>query len=133
MESLDRRSAAARALVEWKDDLVVALGGDINISPQEQALLEMIVRTRILIDSVDGFLMSQECLVNKKKKVILPVLRERQSLVDSFARLLSQLGLKRREKPLPTLEEYLESKDMPTAASCEAPEPAGERTNEPEG
>jgi hypothetical protein len=101
---------AARGLVEWKNELVTALGGEENISPQEHALLEMIVRTRILIDGVDAFLLGQETMVNKKKRAILPALRERQSLVDSFARLLGQLGLKRREKPIPSLHEYLAEK-----------------------
>lgn len=107
LDALDRRSGAARDLVAWKEELVSALGGAANITPQENALIEMIVRQRIFIDHVDGFLLSQETLVVKKKRAIIPVLRERQSLVDSFARLLGQLGMKRREKPIPSLHEYL--------------------------
>jgi hypothetical protein len=125
LDALDRRSGAARDLVVWKEELVTALGGEANITPQENALIEMIVRQRIFIDHVDGFLLSQETLVVKKKRAIIPVLRERQSLVDGFARLLGQLGMKRREKPIPTLSEYLEQRAQEEAKPA-APIVAGD-------
>ncbi len=77
------------------------------MSAQQLALVEMAVRTRLYVEHLDFFLMGQESLVNRKKKAVLPVLRERQQLVDSLARILGQLGLERRAKPVPALSEYL--------------------------
>ena len=54
--------------------------------------------------------MEQESLVNRKRKSVLPVLRERQQLVDSLARILGQLGLERKAKPIPVLAQYIAEK-----------------------
>ena len=54
--------------------------------------------------------MDQRSLLNAKKKTSLPVLRERQTLADSLARILSQLGLERRQAPPKSLNEYLAEK-----------------------
>jgi hypothetical protein len=89
---------------------VADLGGKENVSAQQMALVEMATRTRLYVEHLDFFLMGQESLVNKKRKSVLPVLRERQGLVDSLARILGQLGLERRAKPVPDLNEYLEGK-----------------------
>jgi hypothetical protein len=59
------------------------------------ALVEMAVRTRLYVDHVDAFLLEQRSLVDRRKKAILPILRERTSLVELLSRLLSQLGLDR--------------------------------------
>ena len=93
LSALDRRTVAARALVEWRKDLIDDLGGDSAISAQQRALVEVATRTRLYVDHLDAFLMSQRSLVNGKRKAVLPVLRERQSLADSLSRILTQLGL----------------------------------------
>ncbi len=87
---LDRRTVAAQELLSWRKELLTDLGGADHISAQRQALVELAVRTRLFIDHIDSFLLSQASLINKKKKSIIPVLRERQSLVDCLARLLGQ-------------------------------------------
>ena len=107
LAAIDMRTAAAQALFGWRNDLLTDLGGEGNVSAQQLALVEMAVRTRLYVEHLDFFLMGQESLVNRKKKAVLPVLRERQQLVDSLARILGQLGLERRAKPVPALSEYL--------------------------
>jgi hypothetical protein len=37
---LDRRTAAARALIEWRKDLIGDLGGETAISEQQRTLVE---------------------------------------------------------------------------------------------
>jgi hypothetical protein len=105
--SIDMRTAAARSLIAWRNELLRDLGGDGNISSQRLALVEMAVRTRLYVDHVDAYLMEQSTLVNKRKKSVLPVLKERQALVDSLARLLAQIGLERQAKPVKPLDEYI--------------------------
>lgn len=65
------------------------------------------MRQKLLLESVDAWLLVQPSLVNGRKRALLPVVRERQALADSLARYLTQLGLERRAKPLPSLNDYL--------------------------
>jgi hypothetical protein len=111
ISAVDGRTVAAKAVVAWRNELLAALGGDP--SPQRLALLEMITRTRLFIDHVDAFLIAQVAqgsLINRRKKSLSPVLKERQALVDSLARLLAQLGLQRVAKPVPALADYIAAK-----------------------
>ncbi len=110
LHAIDMRTAAAQALVAWRNELLAALGGVENVSPQKMVLVDAVTRTRLYIDHVDGFLMSQPSLLNKRKKALLPVLRERQQLVDSLSRLLAQIGLERIPRPIPSLEAYIAEK-----------------------
>ncbi len=105
--AIDRRTVAGQALLAWRNELLADLGGEDAVSAQELALVELATRTRLYVDSLDAWLMAQPSLVNQRKKAVLPVLRERQQLVDSLGRILGQLGLERRAKRVPTLPEYL--------------------------
>jgi hypothetical protein len=116
LSAIDGRTLAAQALIAWRNQLLTDLGGEESVSAQQSALVELAARTRLYIDHLDAFLLEQESLVNKRKKALLPVVRERQALVDSLARILGELGLERRAKPVKSLHEYLAEK----AASLDA-------------
>ena|SRR5215475_1696176 len=103
---LDMRYRTGKALVRWRLELVQDLGGEDAISTQQAALIELCVRSKLMIDTVDNWILSQDSLVNKKKKSLLPVVAQRQSLADGLAKYLGQLGLERRVKEK-TLEEYI--------------------------
>jgi hypothetical protein len=107
LASIDLRTSAAQALLTWKKQLLIDLGGEENLSAQRQALIDLAVRTRLFVDHLDSYLLAQESLVNKRKKALIPALRERQVLTDSLARILSLLGLDRVAKPMPSLQEYI--------------------------
>jgi hypothetical protein len=117
LQSIDRRTAAARALLGWRDDLIGALGGEDAVSPQQRVLVDLAVRTKLYVDAVDAWIVEQPSLVLARKRSILPVVRERQALADSLARLLGQLGLERRLKEVPTLRAYLAAKTPPALDS----------------
>jgi len=92
------RFATGRALVRWRLELVNDLGGEDNISSQQAALIELSVRSKLMIDSIDNWILSQPSLINKSKKAVLPVVIQRQQLADGLSRYLGQLGLERRIK-----------------------------------
>lgn len=46
--AIDRRTAAARALIEWRDDLTHDLGGADSLSSHQVALVEVAVRNAAL-------------------------------------------------------------------------------------
>ena len=94
--AIDGRSSLSYALKKWRRELVEDLGDDDNISTQQSALIDLAVKSKLLIDSVDAWLLAQPSLVNKRKKALLPVVLQRQTLADGFARYLSQLGLERK-------------------------------------
>jgi hypothetical protein len=109
LNALDRRSAGYKALTEWREALTRDLGGDL--STQERTLVELITRTKLFLDSIDLFLMEQPSLVNKKKRVAYGILATRNSMANTLANLLNQIGLKRREPPMKSLAEYLAEKE----------------------
>jgi len=80
------------------------------VSTQRLAIVDAAVRTKLFLDHVDCFLMQQESLVNRKRKTVIPALRERERLVDSLNRSLSLLGLERQQKPIKSLSEYVAEK-----------------------
>lgn len=108
--SIDRRTRLGKALTQWRGDLVADLGGAEAISTQEEALVDLAVRTKLLLDSVDVWLLIQPSLVNLRKRALLPVVRERTQLADALARYMIALGLKRRAKKPLDLAEYLASR-----------------------
>ena len=93
---IDRRYRVGKELAKWHDDLCADLGGDI--STQQAALVDLAVKSKLLLDSIDVWLLAQPSLVNARKKSLLPVVIQRQQLADGLARYLQALGLHRRVK-----------------------------------
>ena len=81
---------------------------------------------------MDDWLLRQPTLVTKKRQVV-PVLMQRQQLVDSLGRQLERLGLKRKAKEVPSLQAYLAARAetpprpaevAPSSASPASPPPS---------
>ena len=107
---IDRRTTLGKALRKWRADLIQDLGGKETISTQQEALVDLAVKSKLILDSIDAWLLTQRSLVNARKRSLLPAVRERQQLADGLARYLGQLGLERRTKEVPSLTEYLNTK-----------------------
>src|SRR5262249_4819497 len=93
--AIDRRTVAARDTLAFKRELTAALGGEADLPPQRQKLIDMAARAALLLDHVDAWLFQQRSLVNARAKTLLPVLVQRQALADHLTRLLDKLGLDR--------------------------------------
>jgi hypothetical protein len=106
--SIDMRSTAAQQAISWRDELITALGGDDAITPQRRALVDSAARTQLFLGHIDAFLVQQPSIINQRKKCVFPLVKERQVLADSLARLLAQIGLERIPKPVGTLQDYIE-------------------------
>jgi hypothetical protein len=126
LQAIDRRTAAAQALLTWRTDLLADLGGEAAVSAQQHALVEAAVRTRLFVDHLDAWILEHGSLVNARRRSVHPVVRERQQLVDRLARLLSLLGLERRQPKPVDLTAYLQKRYGPAAAEdgSEPPRPA---------
>ena len=89
------------------------IGAKTCLAALRQDAFDLAVRTRLLLDSIDAWLLTQPSLVNQRKRALLPVVRERQALADALARYLAQLGLERRAKQVPDLQSYLAARAKP--------------------
>jgi hypothetical protein len=106
LSAIDRRTAAAQHLLGWRRELLEDLGGEAAVSAAQLALVEAATRTRLYVDHCDAVLMARQSLVVRGRR-LLPLVEQRQRLVDSLARLLGQLGLERRKPPVPSLEAWV--------------------------
>jgi len=104
---IDRRTALGKTLTRWRAELIADLGGTDAISTQQAALVELAVTSKLLLDSVDAWLLTQPSLVNRRTRALLPVVRERTQLADSLARYLIALGLDRRARAVPHIHDYV--------------------------
>ncbi len=98
--TIDQRTTLGKALAKWRGDLIQDLGGKEAISTQQEALVDLCVKSKLILDSIDAWLLTQPSLVNARKRSLLPAVRERQQLADGLARYLNQLGLERKTKTL---------------------------------
>jgi hypothetical protein len=64
-----------------------------------------------LVDSVDAYVLSMPSPVNRQRRCLHPVVRERQALVGQLQSLLRDLGLDRELPERPSLTEYLATKE----------------------
>ena len=129
-----KSTALGRALHEWREALLADLGGVEAVSTQRLALVDLAVRTRLLVDSVDAFVLAMPSPVNRQRRCLHPVVRERQALVGQLQSILRDLGLERRQKPVTDLATYLASRtprtrpDSEPGASSSAAMPVSEPT-----
>ncbi len=103
--SIDKRTSVGRALARWRTDLLQDLGGADAVSTQRVAVVELAVRTELILDSLDTWLLRQPSLVLARKRMVMPVVMQRQQIADALARYMGQLGLERRLRDIPTPED----------------------------
>jgi len=108
--AIDMRTVAAREMLSFRDELVAALGGDTELSPQRRKLIDLAARASLYLDHIDAWLVAQQALINRRSRSVLPVLLQRQTLAEHLARLLDKLGLDRRPRQVPSLNDYIVKK-----------------------
>ena len=104
--AIDMRTSIGRALMQWRAAIVDDLGGPESITTVQHALLDMAVKSKLIMDSIDAWLLTQETLIDEDKKSVYHCVLQRMQLADSLARMLDKIGCQRRVKQL-SLEGYL--------------------------
>ena len=104
---IDGRTSFGKALAVWKSALVQDLGGADSVSTQQLTLVDLAAKTKLLVDSIDAWLLMQKSLILQRKRSVIPVVMQRQLLADSLAGYMTKLGLARRTKHS-QLKEYIE-------------------------
>jgi hypothetical protein len=54
---------------------------------------------KVLLDSIDVWILTRRSLIDQRRRALLPVVRERQALADALACYMALLGLERRTRP----------------------------------
>ena len=125
-KALDGRSALAIELKAERRELMAALGGPSEISPQEMAIIEMIAQKRIRRKPIQEWaLLNRVRLFDRRRRSLAPIALQLEQLEESEVKLLKELGLKRRAKQITSLSEYLrkdapKSTTLPNAGTTEA-------------
>jgi len=104
---IDTRTRVGKALMAWRGELVADLGGPEELSTQQLAIVDITVRTKLLLDSLDAWLLRQPSIIDKRRRQLFPVVQQRTALADALARYLGTLGLQRVAKQMPRLSDYL--------------------------
>ncbi len=73
--AIDGRSALGKALFKWRAELISDLGGHEAISTQQEAVVNLCVRSKLMLDSIDTWILTQRSLINARKRFLLPVVR----------------------------------------------------------
>ncbi len=110
LAAIDMRTVAAREMLAFRDELVAALGGDAELSPQRRKLVDLVARASLYLDHLDAWLAAQQTLINRRSRSVVPVLLQRQTLADHLARLLDKLGLDRVPTKIDALDRYVAEK-----------------------
>ena len=97
------------------------IGGDI--STQQSAIVDLAVKSKLLLDSIDVWLLTRDCLINKKKRALLPAVIQRQQFADGLMKCFTTFGLERRVKTK-TLAELLNEDDGDDKQAAVPNEPA---------
>jgi hypothetical protein len=51
--ALDKRTAMGKALERWRQELIDDLGGEDNISAQQRAIIDLAVKNKLILDTID--------------------------------------------------------------------------------
>jgi len=117
-----RSTALGRALHDWRAGLVADLGGDEAISTQQRALIELATRTKLLLDSIDAYVLGMESPVDRRHRRLWLVVRERQGLVGQLQSILRDLGLEKRTRERDITAQLAAEAVRASPAHCEMSE-----------
>jgi hypothetical protein len=113
--AIDPASPIGRALQAWRSDLLRDLGGAESVTTQQVAVVDVAVRTKLILDSVDTWLLARPTLVHHRTRSLLPVVVQRMRVARGFLQALQLLGLERRGPKTVSLGEYLSQYQPPAA------------------
>ncbi len=105
LPALDQRTAFARELAAIKRAIASDLGDDLTTA--QEAVLEAVVGGLAYLRIVDATLATHpEWIVNRRRRALAPLVKERSVLADSVVRGLQTLGLRRIPRELQSLRAY---------------------------
>src|SRR5215831_18921406 len=87
-------------------ELLNHCGGEHLVSAVRRRLIEASPSTKL--DCLDLYLVELgPRIVNRRKRTLIPIVRERDALVSTLTKLYEQIGLDPRKPPVTTLAQYI--------------------------
>lgn len=106
---LDGRSAISRALQAYKQELVDDLGADLTTA--EMTLVDLAAQKKLMLDTAMAWIAQNLPVVVSEGDVrFVSLVREAELISMNLAKILGQLGIERRTRRIPALEDYIEAK-----------------------
>jgi hypothetical protein len=105
--AIDARTTLGKQLKAWRQELVADLGGFDQVSVQELAIIDNLVKKKLIADSVSVYVLKAKKMVKGRRLSTDPVVEQWFRLTESIAADLKMLGLKRRQKPTQSLGDLL--------------------------
>jgi hypothetical protein len=133
----DHDSELARGMAAVRQELADELGGLPSLSAQTILVLDEIARVKVYRDTVDEYLFEMKlgAIIDRRKRSLKPIVRERVRLGETLVKHLALIGLERKVPQVPALKDYLAEKSpraqglataTPVSEGGQAPqEPAG--------
>jgi hypothetical protein len=115
---VNRRTKAARDVVNWRAELIAELGGETSMTPTRLTRIETLVRTKLLCEHLDAQLLEYDTLFSRKRGTLRPqvkaILTERNRMAEALERGLAALGASRSKGTvLPSLDDLVGGGDQP--------------------
>ena len=107
-EDLNFSSSGGEQLPKRFIELLNHCGGEHLVSAVRRRIIERVVFTEYQLDCLDLYLVELgPRIVNRRKRTLIPIVRERDALVSMLRKLYDQIGLDPTKPPIPTLAEYM--------------------------
>ncbi len=105
--AIDQRSALAKEIGKHRSELVADLGGEENLSVQQHKIVDEYLKRYVMLETIDGWIFTQPSLLNKRTRSLYPIVLQRQTIADGMIRCLERLGLQRKAKKIPSIQDYI--------------------------
>lgn len=96
---VDKRTHEARAVLDWRRQLIDDLGGEAGLSAARKALVEVAARSKLYLDHIDAVLVARRSLLTHRRARVLPLVDQRRKFADSLTKTLVALGVGRQAAP----------------------------------
>jgi hypothetical protein len=131
IEQQDKRLAFWKEYFEKQERIYTDLGGEQALSEIKQDQIDNRMALYSLVQSNLAFIFGPRSNgpIDLRTRRLRPLVHETVRLMEAMLKIDQAIGLERREKPVPTLQEYLASDQF--QKDCEPDEPAPDEVKEP--
>lgn len=108
VDAFDKRTVAGRLVYDARADFTAHAGGEGEVSATEAALIERLAMRKLVLALGDEILCRTQATGTPRD--VLEVGQKPAALDAGYVQMLKELGWKPKEKPVPSLHEYLAAK-----------------------
>jgi hypothetical protein len=112
IDKFDKRTLAGKHFLNRREQTYIDAGGKESLSQNQLTIVDHKMAIDTLIDSGLAWILQYEAgPVNRRNGKYRPIVQEIQRLVETSTKLAQALGLTRKEKPVPSIQDWMNSKE----------------------